>query len=79
MTESEFTLQILLEFSHFVLAQGCVGGDTLTVFPGREVGFDAQVAGRDKEGVGRWAELLDEVGGVRCDVIVEDKHIEGKQ
>ena len=58
-----------------MLAQVCVGGNTLTVFPGREVGFDAQVAGRDEEGVGRWAELLDEVGGV----IVEDKHIEGKR
>ena len=61
-----------------MLTQGCVGEDTPTVFPEREVRFDAPVTGRDGRSVGRWAELLNEVGGVECDVVAKDEYIVGK-
>ena len=53
----------------------CEGGDdTLTGCLGREARFD----GRGGRRVDRWAELLDEVGKARCDVVAKDEHVEGE-
>ena len=73
------TLQILLEFARVVLTKVCEGGDdTRTGCLGREASFDALVTGRDGRRVDRWAELLDEVGRVSCDVVAKDEHTEGE-